>query len=136
MTGRGEECLTLELGAYDLVRAMCLHNSGRVADARAFATAVDAQLTSNGMGDTDHLDDVGAQDLASYYALVGDVPNAVRWLTRAFEISPTGIETKILYSDVFAPVRDHADFEAAAAEVRAGALVRIRDSRARLGGPG
>lgn len=60
LTGQGTACLALELGVYDLVRAICLHTAGREAEA--------------------------AQHLASYYGLVGDAPSDVDFADAVVEV--------------------------------------------------
>ena len=136
LTHEGSACLQLELGVYDLVHALCLFTSGRETEAAELVEAAESALTSSGMGDPDHLDDVAMQDLASYYGLAGDAPNATRWLREAFELSPTGIESKILDSELFDPVRGDPEFASAVDEVRRAALVRIEAERERLSAAG
>ncbi len=87
---------------------------------------------SSGIGDEDYVDELVAQDLASYYGLIGDAANATRWLRYAFDLSPAGVDERILYSALFEPVRNDPGFAAAVAEVRADARIRVRQVRARL----
>jgi len=137
LSGQGTECLDLELGVYELVRALCEHTSGLEAQAAQRVDAALAALTSGDAGDiSDHLEDVALQDLASYYGLVDDAPNATRWLRAAFSVSPIGVEARILASELFDTVRDDPDFAAAVVDVRRAALIRIEAERERLSAAG
>jgi hypothetical protein len=89
-------------------------------------------LTSSGIADDRYLDELVAQDLASYYGLVGDAANATRWLRYAFDLSPAGVDDRVLFSALFAPVRDDPGFSAAVAEAKADARIRVSQTRARL----
>jgi eukaryotic-like serine/threonine-protein kinase len=133
LMGQGRECLELEFGVYDLVRAICLHTLGRDAEARALVAEAERRLSTTGLVDDRYLDEVAAQDLASYYGLVGDADGAIRWMRFAFERSPAGVDARILGSALFEPVRDHPAFGAAVAEVQASARARVATERAAVG---
>ena len=136
LTGRGQTCLAIDFGVYDLVRALCLHRLGRDGEARDLAVAAGTALTSSGIGDENYVDELVAQDLASYYGLIGDATNATRWLRYAFDLSPAGVDDRLLYSELFEPVRDNPTFAAAVAEVKADARIRVNQVRARIGSGG
>jgi len=125
LTGQGTACLARELGVYDLVRAICLHTAGREAEAAQLAKEAGLALSSSGMSDTYHMDDMAIQDLASYYGLVGDAPNATLWLRRAFDLSPTGIDFWTLNSELFDAVRSDVDFADAVVEVDREAIAKV-----------
>ena len=133
LTGRGQACLAIDFGVYDLVRALCLHGLGRDGEAHDLAVAAGTALTSSGIGDENYVDELVAQDLASYYGLIGDAANATRWLRYAFDLSPAGVDDRLLYSELFGPVRDDRGFAAAVAEVKADARIRVNQVRARIG---
>jgi serine/threonine protein kinase/tetratricopeptide (TPR) repeat protein len=132
LMGRGAECLEIEFGVYELVRALCLHSLGRQREARELALAAARALTSTGINEPEHLDEVVFQDLVSYYGFIGDADNATRWLRLAFDLSPAGVEERILQSALFDPVRDDPEFAAAVIEVKADARLRVSRERARL----
>lgn len=134
LTGRGAECLALDFGAYALVRALCLHAAGRPAEARAAVETAEVLLES-GAPDDDYLPELIAQDLASYYGLIGDAPGAERWLRHAFELSPAGVDARILGSALFEPVRSDPRFARAVTEVHAAARDRVARERALMNGP-
>ena len=136
LTGRGRECLAIDFGVYYLVRAVCLHSLGREQEAREMALTAVAAVTSSLIGDEDYLDELVAQDLASYYGFIGNATGATLWLRYAFDLSPAGVDARILGSALFEPVRDDPAFAAAVAEVRAGATIRVNQERARVGSAG
>jgi eukaryotic-like serine/threonine-protein kinase len=133
LMGQADECLEMELGVYEMVRALCLHQAGRLDEAAALAERAEAALTSSGISDADYLDELVMEDLAGYYGLAGDAPRATIWLVRAFERSPMGIDTKLLDSELFDAVGADPDFAAARQAVRVRALERIRTERERRG---
>ncbi len=134
LTGRGVECLRIDFGVYDLVQALCLHSLGREDEARDMAAAAGTRLTSSGIDDDRYLAELVAQDLASFYGLVGDAANATRWLRHAFELSPAGVDARILYSELFEAVRDDEGFAAAVTQVKADARAGVDRARTRLRG--
>jgi serine/threonine-protein kinase len=135
LTGRGEECLRLDFGVYDLVRAICFHTLGRADQARDLVNEAEERIEVGDIRDSRYLTEVTAQDLASYYGLIGDVDGAVRWMRFAFERSPAGVDARILGSALFDPVRDDPAFLSALEEVRSGARTQIARARAAVGSP-
>jgi tetratricopeptide (TPR) repeat protein len=109
LTGGSAECLALDFGVYELVRALCLHQLGRLEGARAMVEEAGTRLMSSGIADTDYLPDLVAQDLASYYGLLGDAPEAAQWVTEAFKLSPAGVDERLLGSALFDAVRENSD---------------------------
>ncbi|HIF24156.1 MAG TPA: hypothetical protein EYQ27_20175 [Gemmatimonadetes bacterium] len=134
MLRRREECLRLDFGVYSLVRALCLHATRRQQEAAGIAVTAEAALTSSGNPDADYLDDLLVQDMAAYHAWAEHAADATRWLRRSFELSPTGVDTKLLQSELFDAVRDDPDFASAVIETREQAISRIQAERARLRG--
>ncbi len=98
------------------------------------AAAAGTRLTSSGIDDDRYLAELVAQDLASFYGLVGDAANATRWLRHAFELSPAGVDARILYSELFEAVRDDEGFAAAVTQVKADARAGVDRARTRLRG--
>ncbi|KPJ79755.1 MAG: hypothetical protein AMS19_10515 [Gemmatimonas sp. SG8_23] len=135
LTGRGEECLRLELGVYDPVRALCLHSLGRTDEARSVAEATAGRIGSGDQGTSDYMLDLLAQDVASYYGMVGDSDEALRWIETAFELSPSGVDARLLGSELFAPVRDEPGFAAAVEAIREAARARVRSTVGELAPP-
>jgi serine/threonine-protein kinase len=126
---RGSECLELELGVYQVVRALCLYRMGRESDALEIVREAERQLTEDDFQDPDHLRVVVAQDLASYHAWTGNVEAAIRWTTDAFGLSPAGVDERILGSELFEPVEQDPDFLAARERSQSGAHQRVAEER-------
>jgi tetratricopeptide (TPR) repeat protein len=123
----------LDFGVYELVRALCLHQLGRLEGARAMVEEAGTRLMSSGIADTDYLPDLVAQDLASYYGLLGDTPEAARWVTEAFKLSPAGVDERLLGSALFDAVRENSDYADALAEAQALARTQVADARGQTG---
>ncbi|MEM7415166.1 MAG: serine/threonine-protein kinase [Gemmatimonadota bacterium] len=135
LTGQGAECLTIDFGVYDFVRALCLHQLGRTDEAGALIAEASDRIDGAFLGDRPYRPEVVAQDVASYFGWTGDVDRAIEWLRFAFDLSPAGIDTRILGSELFAPVEADARFQAAVAQVQTEALDRVRSTRANLRPP-
>lgn len=125
MTGRPAECLRIDFGIYELVRALCLHAAGRTVEARGVVELAEQRLAAEGSPSRDYTAELLAQDLASYYGMIGDAEGATRWLRYAFELSPAGVDTRILGSALFEPVRDDPRFGEAVDEVHVMARERV-----------
>lgn len=135
LTGRAGECLELDFDVYELVRALCLHAAGRGAEAKALVEAAEARLADTGIDDPAYLPELTAQDLATYYGYVGDAENAGRWVEYAFELSPAGVDERLLGSELFDPVRDVPAYSAALAAAREDARARVLSGRRSVESP-
>ena len=135
LTGRGEECLRLELDIYDSVRALCLHSLGRTAEARQVAEATAARIESGDRDASEYMTDLLAQDLASYYGFAGQPEEALRWIRAAFDMSPSGVDDRLLGSALFDPVRTSPGFSTALDGIQDAARARVRETRGRLQPP-
>ena len=60
-----------------------------------------------------------AEDLAVFYGYSGNAPEALRWIEAAYDQSPTGVELRVLESDLFDPVREAPGFQAEVDRLRA-----------------
>ena len=135
LTGRGDECLRLELGIYDSVRALCLHALGRTDEAERLALLTAERVLSSDRGTDDYMADLVAQDLASYYAYAGSPEEALRWIRWAFDLSPSGVDERLLGSELFDPVRDAPGFADRVDLVRSDARARVVEMGQRLSAP-
>jgi serine/threonine protein kinase/tetratricopeptide (TPR) repeat protein len=129
ITDRGDECLTLDYGVYDLVRALCLHAEGRGIEAEVLVTEAAELLQSGAFSTGLYLPELVAQDLAAYFGFIGDVPGAIEWVRYAFELSPAAVDTRVLESALFEPVRNDPRFAAAVDAIRANAIARVEAAR-------
>jgi hypothetical protein len=105
---------------------MCLRALGRAREATAIADSVARQVTANRVSDTLFSDVARVEDLACYHAMAGDVPFAISWVRRAYDLSPSGIDSWVLESALFDRVRDHPMFVSAAYVIRSGIWARVR----------
>ena len=133
LLGRGDECLDLDLGVYDAVRAICLQSIGQEEDARAVATQAASSLDAGGMANSLYSGEVVAADLAAYYGYVGDAEEALHWIDVAFELSPAGVDVRILDSALFQPLGDDEAFRTELARIRQDARARMNYQRTESG---
>jgi len=115
MLGRGAECLDLDLGPYQAIRAACLHSMGRQEEARALADSLGASFSTPTGPAVQYRTELLAQELAAYYAWTGEESEALRWTRAAFARSAAGIDARILGSAMFAPLLED---DSAAVEVQ------------------
>ncbi|NIM48660.1 MAG: protein kinase, partial [Gemmatimonadales bacterium] len=125
LDGRAGECAIEELGPHEVIRATCLYELGRVEEATSIVDSVAATLASGSGRDTVFTDVIRAEDLASYYAWIGDAWTSLTWLTRAFELSPSGVELRVLESALFDRVRADPDFARGVERIRGGIWQRV-----------
>jgi tetratricopeptide (TPR) repeat protein len=125
LSGREEECLSLQLGAYELVRAVCMRRAGREDLATQMVSDAEVALEEGRVVNPGYLNDLAADILATYYGDLGDAANAARWLTKAFEISPVGVDGYLLRSELFALVADDPEFASALTDARNDAKNRV-----------
>lgn len=135
LTGRGAECLGIDFGVYEFVRALCLHQLGRTEEAESLILTAEELFGGDLVGDAPYRPEVVAQDVASYYGWSGNVEDAIRWMRYAFELSPAGIDTRILGSALFGPVETDPRFVSAVAEVQDESRARVRRDRQTLEPP-
>lgn len=135
LTGRADECLRLDFEVYELVRALCLHAAGRTAEALAVVNAAEARLSDTGIDDPSYLPELTAQDLAAFYGYVGNAEAAGRWVEYAFELSPAGVDERLLGSALFDLVRDRPEYSAALAAAREDARARFFSGRRSVESP-
>ena len=98
---------------------------------------------SGGLPSDDFGEVVRTGDLAVYYAWVGDAGESLRWLERSYQLSPSGVESRVFASQLFdglmedptfvrAAERIHSeiwDRVQAAGEITYGELIREQDRR-------
>jgi len=106
LAGRPDECVDLDLGPHDGIRAACLHEMGRVDEARAIVDSLAAAVYADALADTVFTAVVRAEDLAMYYGWIGDADGAIEWTIEAYRMSPLGVEMRVLESPLFSRVRN------------------------------
>jgi tetratricopeptide (TPR) repeat protein len=118
LSGRPEECLELELGPHAGIRAMCLHDVGRVDQAEAIADSLRAFLQAGDQPSTEFTNVIPAGDLAAYLAWTGHPDRAMPWIHRAYALSPSGIDPRVLNSGVFESLLANGQMRREVAEIQ------------------
>jgi serine/threonine protein kinase/tetratricopeptide (TPR) repeat protein len=106
LAGRLEQCLSVDFGPHDVVRATCLHELGRESEATTIVDSVIGELGGSTAADARYTDVTRLADLAAYYAWIGDSENMLLWLDRAFDVSPMGVWARILHTSLFSRMRN------------------------------
>lgn len=67
---------------------------------------------------SNHAEMVSHRDIATFYAWVGDVDEALAWMERAFTWSHNPVEFRVMASGVFDNVRDDPRFRSGFEQIR------------------
>jgi TolB-like protein len=131
LAGRAARCAEIELGPHAGLRATCLHELGQQEEASAIIDSLAAAVVSGTMGDAVFTDVIRAEDLATYYAWVGNPEAALEWVRRAYNMSPSGVEPRVLESALFDRAQADDTFRREVDRIRAGIWERVqRESEA------
>ncbi len=109
LLGQADRCVTLDLGPYQGTRAACLAALGRQGEAARVADSLARALAAHAL-DPAYGEALAAQELAIYSAWVRRSAEARRWLRTAFELSPIGLDPRILRSGLFDEVLRDPEF--------------------------
>ena len=101
LSGRAEECLDLDLGPHVGLRAICLHDLGRIDEAEAITDSLRIALLAGEQVDPNFTNVIPAGDLAAYMAWTGSPEGALPWIHRVYALSPSGIDARVLDSGLF-----------------------------------
>jgi TolB-like protein len=101
LSGRADECLDLDLGPHAGLRALCLHDLGLIDQAEAITDSLRAVLRGGNQAHPEFTNVVPAGDLAAFLAWTGSPERAMHWIYRAYALSPSGIDPRVLNSGVF-----------------------------------
>jgi len=101
LSGRAEECLEMELGPHDGIRAMCLHAVGRRDEAMEIVDSLRVAVRSGENPFPGFTAVIQSGDLAAYFAWTGEPERALPWIHRAYALSPSGIDPRVLESGLF-----------------------------------
>ncbi len=115
LLGRPAECLALNLGDQQYLKAMCLEALRRHREAAAIVDSLAAAVRAG------RATWAAPEGLGMYYAWLGDVEASLHWYGAAYR----AVQTRFLRSGVFDRVRDDARF-------RAGIELLTERNRARL----
>lgn len=133
LSGRAPECVESELvEPIPALRAMCLHEIGRVEEAERAIDSLAALVLSPQGFDPELSPARAIQDLAAYFAWTGETFEATRWLEVAFELSPFGLDHRILVSGLFDKAMADPGFSSRLLQLREQAWSRVlRESQIR-----
>ncbi len=127
LSGQADRCAERDPGPWVAVRAMCLHQLGRSAEAATIADSLGRELDEERYQFLHQY-----ADLAAYYAWRGDAARSAHWLDRAVAHSPI-LHRWQLASGLFDKVRHTPAFEAGLGRAREQAEERLRARRAVIG---
>ena len=96
---------------------MCQHSRGDVAVAMQTVDSLKSTIGSTAQP-SDHAEMVSYRDIATFYAWIGDVDEALAWMERAFTWSHNAVEFRVLASGIFDNVRDDPGFQSGLEEIR------------------
>jgi len=102
LLGRPAECLALNLGDQQYLKAMCLEALRRHREAAAIVDSLAAAVRAG------HATWAAPEGLGMYYAWLGDVEASLHWYGAAYR----AVQTRFLRSGVFDRVRDDVRFRA------------------------
>ena len=131
LQGRAQECAAMDLWPYLGVKALCLREVGRGAEATLLVDSL--RRAAEAPGDVAVYSDVVlAQELATYYAWLGDGDRTLQFVRLAFERSPVGIDQRLIQSGLFDKVRKTPGFESELRRLQDQAWPRVLEQRQRL----
>lgn len=132
LSDRPAACLGLDLGPYAGTRATCLHQLGRVDEARVIADSLVDELSRGRIRDSIYATVSRAEDLAIFYAWTGNPELARDWVERAFDLSPSGVEPRTLESSLFDLARRSGDFGRSVNDIQASIWPRVVEAAERV----
>jgi tetratricopeptide (TPR) repeat protein len=126
LSGNAAECTTRELGPHEVIRATCLQEMGLAEQASAIVDSVRQALETRTLADSVYTEVNPMGDLAVHYAWMGDSSESLRWLERVYNLSPMGMDQKILASDLFDRVREDDEFSEGLSRIQSGIWERVQ----------
>ncbi|HJR34981.1 MAG TPA: hypothetical protein VJ817_08550, partial [Gemmatimonadales bacterium] len=109
--------------------------SGREKEASVLTDSLRREATALGDAGSVYSDVVLAQELAIYYAWLGNADETLSFVRLAFESSPVGIDQRIVQSRVFDKVRKTAGFQSELRRLQDETWPRVLEQRKRLESP-
>jgi TolB-like protein len=134
LSGRASECLDLDLGPHAGIRALCLHIVGRQDEAEAIVDSLRSEVSSGEYPNPEFTAVIPAGDLAAYFAYTGQPDRALPWIDRAFTLSPSGIDPRVLESGLFDHLLQTPGHRRVVEQIRSGIWDRVlrEEAEARL----
>jgi len=132
LMGKSEQCAAMDLWPYLGVKAMCLRGAGRNAEANALVDSLRRAAEALDDAGQVYSDVVPAQELATYYAWLGQAEETLKFVRLAFTRSPVGIDQRIVQSGLFDKVRRTPGFESELLRLQNQAWPKVLEQRQRL----
>jgi TolB-like protein/tetratricopeptide (TPR) repeat protein len=132
LQNRGAECAAMDLQPYFGVKAMCLRAAGRGREAQRLVDSLARLVLSEGAADAVYSDVIPAQELATWYAWIGNPAECLKYLRLAFARSPVGIDLRIVQSGVYDPVRRAKGFQVELQRLQDAVWPRVIEQQRRL----
>ena len=120
----------MDLGPYEGIRAMCLHDVGRREEAEAIVDSLRTAIRSGQGLNSDFTAVIQSGDLASYFAWTGDPARALPWIHRAFALSPSGIDPRVLESGLFDDLQENRVYRREVEDIRSRIWARVQREEA------
>jgi len=99
---------------------------GMLEEAAAIVDSVTAGLRTGAFRRETFTDVIRTGDLTVYYAWNGNLSEALRWIRDSFELSPSGVDERVLSSALFDPVREGSDFDDQVDRIQSRIWERVR----------
>ena len=132
LDGRAADCAGMETWPYLGTKAACLTATGRTAEASVMVDSLLHLYTGGPAVDSTFDSALFAQELATYFAWVGE-PNAARaWIRELFHLAPAGLPYPFQRSDLFAKVLSDRKFAEEVAQLEEAAHRRVREDGQRF----
>jgi tetratricopeptide (TPR) repeat protein len=125
LSGRADECVELDLGPHAVLRATCLEELGSTEEASRLVDSVVVAVSVGVAPPAAFTNVITFEDLAAYYAWRGQRDSSLIWLRRAFQLSPTGVDNRVLWSGLFNDLHSDPVFNDQLLETRSGIWGRV-----------
>jgi serine/threonine-protein kinase len=125
LSGRADECVELDLGPHAVLRATCLEELGSTEEASRLVDSVVVAVSAGVAPPEAFTNVITFEDLAAYYAWRGQRDSSLIWLRRAFQLSPTGVDNRVLWSGLFNDLHSDPVFNDQLLETRSGIWGRV-----------
>jgi len=130
LSGRAQECLDMDLGPHDGIRAICLHALGRREEAEAIVDSLRTAVRSGRGVHPDFTPVIQAGDLAAYFAWTGQPERALPWIHRVYALSPSGIDLRVLESGLFDELLENRVYRREVDDIRSRIWARVQREEA------
>lgn len=125
LSGQPQQCTDMLLRPYRALRAICLAAADRREEADLLVNQILSEIENGEIRVTGYTEVITYEDLATYYAFIGDASRSLEFIRKSFDSSPAGIEFRLLDSGLFDRVRNNHEFNSAVATIKAGLFQKV-----------